>query len=92
MGTHGSPETNWGNILEEGTAGAGILGQNMLDRGAYIHNLWVAGGGGLVAKLCLSLASQWAVAHQASLSMIFSRQEYWSGCHFLLQEIFLTLE
>ena len=22
--------------------------------------------------------------------MGFSRQEYWSGCHFLLQEIFLT--
>ena len=24
------------------------------------------------------------VAHQAPLSMGFSRQEYWSGCHFLL--------
>ena len=27
----------------------------------------------------------WAVAHQALLSMGFSRQEYWVGCHFLLQ-------
>ena len=26
---------------------------------------------------------------QAPLSMGFSRQEYWSGCHFLLQRIFL---
>jgi len=30
----------------------------------------------------------WTVAHQASLSMGFSQQEV--GCHFLLQEIFLT--
>ena len=30
------------------------------------------------------------VAQQASLSMEFSKQECWSGCHFLLQGIFLT--
>ena len=30
------------------------------------------------------------VAYQAPLPMWFSRQEYWSGCHFLLQEIFPT--
>ena len=30
------------------------------------------------------------VAHQPSLSMEFSRQQYWSGCHFLLQGIFPT--
>ena len=30
------------------------------------------------------------VAHQAPLSMEFSRQEYWRGCHFLLQGIFRT--
>ena len=35
-------------------------------------------------------AALWSVAHQASLSMGFSRQEYWSGCHFLLQGIFPT--
>ena len=29
----------------------------------------------------------WTVACQAPLSMGFSRQEYWSGCHFLLQGI-----
>ena len=32
----------------------------------------------------------WSVAHQALLSMEFSRQEYWSGCHYFLQGIFLT--
>ena len=32
----------------------------------------------------------WTVARQAPLSMGFSRQEYWSGCHALFQGIFLT--
>ena len=40
------------------------------------------GGGGLVAKLCLTPATPWTVACQASLSMGFSRQEYWSGLPF----------
>ena len=31
----------------------------------------------------------WTVAHQAPLSLGFSRQEHWS-CHFLLQSIFST--
>ena len=35
-------------------------------------------------------ATPWTVAHRAPLSTGFSRQEYWSGCHFLLQGIFLT--
>ena len=35
-------------------------------------------------------ATTWTGAHQALLSMGFSRQEYWGRCHFLLQEIFLT--
>ena len=36
-------------------------------------------------------ATPGAVAHQAPLSMGFSRQEYWSEwCHFLLQGIFPT--
>ena len=30
-------------------------------------------------------ATPWTVAHQAPPSMEFSRQEYWSGLHFLLQ-------
>ena len=36
-----------------------------------------------------SFATAWAIAPQALLSMGFPRQEYWSGCHFLLQGIFL---
>ena len=35
-------------------------------------------------------ATPWTVAHQAPLSMEFSRQEYWRGCHSFFQGIFLT--
>ena len=38
--------------------------------------------GGLVAKLCTILTTPWTVAHQAPLSMGFSRQESWSGLPF----------
>ena len=48
-------------------------------------------------KLCVCtlshvwlFATPWTVAHQAPLSMWFPRQEYWVGCHFLLQGIFPT--
>ena len=41
--------------------------------------------------ICVQLfATPWTVAHQVPLSMGFSRQEYWSGCHALLQGIFPT--
>ena len=36
----------------------------------------------LVAKSCLILVTPWTVAHQAPLSMGFSRQEHWSGLPF----------
>ena len=48
--------------------------------------------------VCVLLSCVWlfatprTVACQASLSMGFSRQEYWSGLPFLLQRIFLTQE
>ena len=42
----------------------------------------VGGGGGLVAKSCLTLVTTWTVACQAPLSMGFSRQEYWTGLPF----------
>ena len=38
--------------------------------------------GGLVARSCPTLATPWTVAHQAPLSVEFSRQEYWSGLPF----------
>ena len=40
------------------------------------------GGGGLVAKLHLTLVTPWTVAHQPPLSMGFPKQEYWSGLPF----------
>ena len=36
----------------------------------------------LVTYLCPTFATQWIVAHQAPLSMEFSRQEDWSGLPF----------
>ena len=38
-------------------------------------------------RLCVTL---WTAVCQAPLSMGFSRREYWSGCHALLQGIFPT--
>ena len=38
----------------------------------------------LVTQSCLTLATPWTVAHQASLSMEISREEYWRGLPFLL--------
>ena len=46
--------------------------------------------GRLFARSCLTLAMPWIVSCQAPQSMGFSRQEYWNGCHFLLQRIFPT--
>ena len=33
----------------------------------------------------------WTVTYQAPLSMEFSREEYWSGCHSLLQGICMNV-
>ena len=42
-----------------------------------------------VLMCCVQLfVTPWTVSHQPPLSMEFSRQAYWSGCHFLLQGIF----
>ena len=40
------------------------------------------GGGGLVTKLCPTLATPWIVALHTPLSMGFPRQEYWGGLPF----------
>ena len=37
----------------------------------------------LVTQSCLTLCNPWTAAHQAPLSMGFSRQGYWSGLPFL---------
>ena len=41
-------------------------------------------------RCVLLFVTLWTVAHQAPLSMGSSRQEYWVGCHALLQGIFPT--
>ena len=49
------------------------------------HTCWILPSklvGGLVAKSCLTLATPCTVAHQAPLSIGFSKQEYWSGFPF----------
>ena len=43
-----------------------------------------------VASVVSNSLTPWTAAHQAPLSVGFSRQEHWSGCHALLQGIFLT--
>ena len=50
----------------------------------YVCNIYVklCVYSGLVTQLCPALATAWTVAHQAPLSMGFSRQEYWSGLPF----------
>ena len=40
----------------------------------YVGNWWCG-----VTKLCLTLVTLWTIAHQASMSVEFSRQVYWSG-------------
>ena len=50
-------------------------------------SLWPDHG---VCVLSHVFSTPWTVTHQAPLPMEFSRQEYWSGCHFLLQGIFPT--
>ena len=41
-------------------------------------------------QLCLTLCDPMECSPASLLSMRFSRQEYWTVCHFLLQEIFPT--
>ena len=53
---------------------------------------WHLGGGGLVAKLCLTLVTPWTRDHQAPLSMGFPGKNSGVRCPFLLQRIFLTQE
>ena len=47
-----------------------------------VNNVTMNIGGGLVANSCLTLCDPRAVAHQACLSVGFSRQEYWGGLPF----------
>ena len=37
----------------------------------------------IIIQSCLTLVTPWTVAHQTSLSIGFSKQEYWNGLPFL---------
>ena len=64
---HHFPESSGYNILE------GMPMENNLDvKRPEDH------AGGLVTKLCPTLATPWTIAHQAPLFMVFSTQEYWN--------------
>ena len=57
---------------------------------SYVSTLVVVGHTIVVFKSVSRVrlfANPWAVSCQASLSVGFPRQEYWSGCHFLFQGI-----
>ena len=49
---------------------------------AYLNSMQSGGGGGLIFKLCPTLVTPGTVACQATLSMGFLRQEYWSELPF----------
>ena len=49
---------------------------------AYLYNE--------ICMCTLNSVIPWTVAHLAPPSIEFSRQEYWSGLHFILQGIFPT--
>ena len=49
---------------------------------AHPNKIMNHSGGGLVTKLCPTLATPWTVTFQAPLSMGFPRQEYWSRLPF----------
>ena len=58
----------------------------------FFYTSILGGGGGLVAKLCPTLATPWTATCQAPLSIGFPSKSTGVGCHFLLQGIFLTQE
>ena len=83
-GSGRSPEGGNGNPLQYSCLG------NPMDREtwqvtvlqSHFSRVQLCVYSGLVTQLCPALATAWTVAHQAPLSMGFSRQEYWSGLPF----------
>ena len=69
---------------------AGASSPQMLCQALRLRLTWgcvaaspcAAAGGGVVAESCPALVIARTVARQSSLSMGFSRQEYWSGLPF----------
>ena len=62
-----------------------------MDRGSWQATIHGVAESDMMSLSCVQLfETPWTVAHQASLSIEFSGQEYWSGLPFLLQGIFPT--
>ena len=91
--TYSYPTYTYTRTLDPGSerTAAAILGVSPLgswNPGSWrpasclLLKLYLKPGGGLVAKMCPTLVTSWMVAFQASLSMGFSRQEYWSWLPF----------
>ena len=76
--SHHTSHASWEPPFSKPSAGAFLL-LHLTDTIPLLHSQCV-----LVTQSCLVLCDPWTVACQAPLSMEFSRQEYWSGCHSLL--------
>ena len=62
------------------SAGRSAVQPRAVSEGREELSLWsCADGVGVCAPRCFSCVDLWTVALQASLSLRFSRQEYWSG-------------
>ena len=70
----------------DGSPVPGILQARNLEWVAIsFSNAWKWTGKVKLLSRVRLFATPWTAAHQAPPSMGFSRQEYWSGCHCLLQ-------
>jgi len=67
-----------------------LLGYRPHQNDSWKQTFWGFEGTVKAVQSCPTLVVPWTVAHQAPLSMEFSRQEYWSSCHAFIQGIFLT--
>ena len=79
--------TNHLHMMERDT-----LQATMHNEGVTVINIFVPIMGCMLSHFShvQLFVTPWTVACHTPLSMGFSRQEYWSGCHALLQGIFPT--
>ena len=77
--------TNHLHMMERDT-----LQATMHNEGVTVINIFVPIMGCMLSRFShvQLFVTPWTVACHTPLSMGFSRQEYWSGCHALLQGIF----
>ena len=84
--THTHPGPCW--LRENSNCYSGHFSTGSWNPGSWrpasclLLKLYLKTGGGLVTMMCPTLVTPWTIAFQASLSMGFSRQEYWSWLPF----------